>query len=126
MVGRPRLAAPRTDGKRSTRNRLPAYSASRGCRTERLRCVRNLELVDRGKQPIEAKGVTPGQLALGALRHGAGVVPIPGATHRPCLEENVAAAEIKLSAEEFERIDAAAPRSAAAGDRYPGTSTVNR
>jgi len=38
----------------------------------------------------------------------------------------MAAAEIELSEDELERIDAAAPRGAAAGERYPDMSTVNR
>ena len=88
---------------------------------------RNLELVDRVRELAEAKGVTPGQLALAWVLHqGADVVPIPGTKRRPYLEENMAAAEIELSEDELERIDAAAPRGAAAGERYPDMSTVNR
>ena len=88
---------------------------------------RNLELVDRVEEVAKAKDVTPGQLALAWVLHqGAGVVPIPGTKWRPYLEENMAAAEIELSEDELERIDAAAPRGAAAGERYPDMSTVNR
>ena len=74
-----------------------------------------------------AKHVTPSQLALAwLLAQGKDIVPIPGTKHRKYLEENVAATRIKLTREELERLDAAAPRGAAAGQRYPDMSTVNR
>jgi aryl-alcohol dehydrogenase-like predicted oxidoreductase len=88
---------------------------------------RNLELVDRVEEIAGEKGVTPGQLALAWVLHqGDDVVPIPGTKRRSYLEENVAAADIELSADELARIDEAAPVGAAAGDRYPDMSTVNR
>ena len=74
-----------------------------------------------------AKHVTPSQLALAwLLAQGKDIVPIPGTKHRKYLEENVAATRIKLTREELERFDAAAPKGAAAGQRYPDMSTVNR
>jgi aryl-alcohol dehydrogenase-like predicted oxidoreductase len=88
---------------------------------------RNLELVDRVQELAEAKDVTPSQLALAWVLHqGPDIVPIPGTKRRPYLEENVAASQIELTGQELERIDSAAPRGAAAGDRYPDMSTVNR
>jgi diketogulonate reductase-like aldo/keto reductase len=59
---------------------------------------------------------------------GKDVAPIPGTTTRAHLEENVAAAGIALSKEDLARIDAAAPKGAASGDRYPaaGMANVNR
>jgi aryl-alcohol dehydrogenase-like predicted oxidoreductase len=75
----------------------------------------------------EEKGVSPGQLALAWVLHrGEDIVPIPGTKRRPYLEENMAASEIELTAEDLERIDAAAPAGAASGDRYPDMSTVDR
>ena len=59
------------------------------------------------------------------LHQGQDIVPIPGTKHPQYLEENVAAAEIELGAEDLERIDAAAPRGAAAGERYADMSRVN-
>jgi aryl-alcohol dehydrogenase-like predicted oxidoreductase len=89
--------------------------------------ARNLELVDRVAEIAEEKGVTPSQLALAWVLHqGEDVVPIPGTKRRTYLEENLAAGGIELTSEELERIDAAAPSGAAAGDRYPDMSTVNR
>ena len=88
---------------------------------------RNLELVDRVGEIAEEKGVSPSQLALAWVLHrGKDIVPIPGTKRRPYLEENMAASEIELTSEDLERIDAAAPAGAAAGDRYPDMSTVDR
>lgn len=65
------------------------------------------------------RGVTPGQIALAWLLHrGPDIVPIPGTKRRGYLEENVAAAEVSLSAEEMETLDAALPPGTAAGPRY--------
>ncbi len=64
--------------------------------------------------------VTAAQIALAwVLARGEDIVPIPGTTKPHRVEENVAAAEIELSAEELERLDTAAPVGAAVGDRYP-------
>ena len=88
---------------------------------------RNLDLVARIAEIAGEKGVTPSQLALAWVLHrGDDIVPIPGTKRVRYLEENVAALEIALSAEELRRIDAAAPAGAAAGDRYADMSTVNR
>jgi aryl-alcohol dehydrogenase-like predicted oxidoreductase len=86
----------------------------------------NRALAERVKELAGEKGVTPGQLALAwVLSRGEHVVPIPGTKRRTYLEENLAAAEIELSAEDSERIAAAVP--AAAGARYDeqGMRTVN-
>ena len=53
-------------------------------------------------------------------------MPIPGTKRRKYLEENVAAVGITLTDEELRRIDEAAPKGAASGERYPDMSTVNR
>lgn len=91
---------------------------------------KNLELVEEVERLAEAKDVTPAQLALAWVLHqsqrASGVVPIPGTTNPDHLEENVAALEVSLSEEELDRIDEIAPVGAAAGDRYPDMSTVNR
>jgi aryl-alcohol dehydrogenase-like predicted oxidoreductase len=88
---------------------------------------KNLELVDKVKAIATAKGVTPSQLALAwLLAQGQDIVPIPGTKRRQYLEENVGAAEIKLTADELQQIEAVAPKGVAAGDRYADMSTVNR
>ena len=88
---------------------------------------RNLELVDRVSEIAEEKGVSASQLALAwVLRQGEDIVPIPGTKCRSYLEENLSASEVELSTEDLERIGEAAPSGAAAGDRYPDMSTVDR
>jgi aryl-alcohol dehydrogenase-like predicted oxidoreductase len=81
---------------------------------------RNLALVERVAGMARARGVTPAQLALAwVLAKGKDLVPIPGTRRRATLEENVAAASLKLTPEEVARLDAAAPPGVAAGTRYP-------
>jgi aryl-alcohol dehydrogenase-like predicted oxidoreductase len=86
----------------------------------------NLKLAERVKELAQEKGITSGQLALAwVLSRGEQIVPIPGTKRRSYLEENLAAADLELSAEESERIAEAVP--AAAGERYPAEAmrTVN-
>ncbi|HWF74175.1 MAG TPA: aldo/keto reductase [Solirubrobacteraceae bacterium] len=88
---------------------------------------RNLELLARVQELAAEHDCTPGQLALAWVMHqGEDVVPIPGTKRRSYLEQNVEATEIELSEEDLARIDEAAPIGAAAGDRYPDMSGVNR
>jgi aryl-alcohol dehydrogenase-like predicted oxidoreductase len=88
---------------------------------------KNLELVDRVSAVAKDKGVTPGQLALAwVLEQGSDIVPIPGTTRVEHLEENVAALQIHLAANDLDRICQAMPPSEVAGMRYPeaGMRTV--
>lgn len=88
--------------------------------------AKNLELVDRVKEIADEKGVTSSQLALAwVLAQGSDIVPIPGTKNTKYLDENIAALDIRLSAEELRRIDEAAPIGATAGDRYANMSNVN-
>jgi aryl-alcohol dehydrogenase-like predicted oxidoreductase len=65
------------------------------------------------------KGVSPGQIALAWLLHkGPDVVPIPGTKRRRYLEENVAAADVALSAGEMAALDAALAPENVRGPRY--------
>jgi aryl-alcohol dehydrogenase-like predicted oxidoreductase len=87
----------------------------------------NLQLVERVREIAEEKGVTPGQLALAWLLHqGEDIVPIPGTKRVRYLEENAAADDIALTPEDLERLDEAAPVGAAAGERYPDMSSIDR
>ncbi len=89
---------------------------------------RNLELVARVRELAAGKGVTPSQLAIAwVLAQGDDVVPIPGTRHVRYLEENAGALDVRLSGDELREIDAAFPKGAAAGERYPeaGMRTVN-
>lgn len=81
---------------------------------------KNLQLVDKLRELAAHKGVTPSQLALAwVMAKGDFIVPIPGTKRRDRLEENVAAAAIRLSPEELAAIEAVAPPGVAAGTRYP-------
>jgi len=81
---------------------------------------KNLDLVKRIETIAAEKRCTPSQLALAwVLAQGTDIVPIPGTKRRKYLEENVAALEVHLSAEDLRRIDEVAPKGVAAGPRYP-------
>ena len=71
-----------------------------------------------------AHHVTPAQVALAWLlaqgaEQGPDIVPIPGTKRRKYIEENCAAAELQLSAEEIAKLSAAFPPGVTAGTRYP-------
>jgi len=90
---------------------------------------RNLELVARVEELAREKKCTPSQLALAwVLAQGKDIVPIPGTKQRKYLEENVGALSLKLTPEDLRRLEEAAPRGAAAGDRYSpqGMRSINR
>jgi aryl-alcohol dehydrogenase-like predicted oxidoreductase len=61
-------------------------------------------------------GITPAQLALAWLLHqGDDIVPIPGTRQPAHIDSNVAAVDIRLTADDLARIDALAPAGLAAG-----------
>jgi aryl-alcohol dehydrogenase-like predicted oxidoreductase len=81
---------------------------------------KNLDLVVKIEEIAREKKCTAAQLALAwVLAHGEDIVPIPGTKRRKYLEQNIAAADIKLSAADLARINQAAPKGVAAGLRYP-------
>jgi aryl-alcohol dehydrogenase-like predicted oxidoreductase len=81
---------------------------------------KNLDLVNRVEEIAKEKRCTPAQLALAwVLAQDKNIVPIPGTKRRKYLEDNVAALNVKLSAEDLRRIDEIFPSGAAAGPRYP-------
>jgi len=83
----------------------------------------NLTLVAVIRQVAEARGVTPGQVALAWVQaQGDDVVPIPGTKRRTYLVENVAALDLELTADETARLDAFTP----AGERTPDMAWVGR
>jgi aryl-alcohol dehydrogenase-like predicted oxidoreductase len=100
------------------RGRLPRFTAEA--------FAANRKIVDRIEELAREKNVLPGQLALAWVLHQcADVVPIPGTKRRAYLEQNVAAAEVRLSADELALLDEAAPRGVAVGDRYADMSSVD-
>jgi aryl-alcohol dehydrogenase-like predicted oxidoreductase len=89
--------------------------------------AKNLQIVARVKEFAAERGVTPGQLALAwVLAQGDDIVPIPGTKRQKWLEENVGASAVALSPADLRSIAEAFPVGAAAGDRYPDMSGVNR
>lgn len=84
---------------------------------------KNLLLVDKIRKLANEKGCTASQLALAwVMAQGNDIFPIPGTKRVKYLEENIAAAEIKLSVEELAEINTIAPKDVAAGTRYPAAS----
>lgn len=82
---------------------------------------KNLDLVRPLEDMARKKGCRPGQLALAwLLARDRSIVPIPGTKRKARLEENVAAAEVRLTPEEVASLQEAIPAGAAAGTRYPG------
>jgi aryl-alcohol dehydrogenase-like predicted oxidoreductase len=97
------------DGRRSAHPRFQAENFAH-----------NRELVARIEAIAKEKDCTPAQLTLAwVLAQGEDVVAIPGTRSRQRLDENLGALRVKLSAADLARIDAAVPRGAAAGTRYP-------
>ncbi|HTV21315.1 MAG TPA: aldo/keto reductase [Polyangiaceae bacterium] len=86
----------------------------------------NLRLAQKVRLFASDRGWSPAQLALAwVLARGNDVVPIPGTKRRVYLEENLKAADVKLSAADVARLDAELP--AVAGERYDrtGMQTLN-
>jgi aryl-alcohol dehydrogenase-like predicted oxidoreductase len=82
--------------------------------------ARNLQLVAAVEAMAKAKGCTPGQIALAwLLAQDSDIVPIPGTKRSARVDENVAATNVSLSADEVAKLSAALPPGAAAGGRYP-------
>jgi aryl-alcohol dehydrogenase-like predicted oxidoreductase len=81
---------------------------------------KNLDLVSRISEMAKEKGYEPGQLALTwILAQGEYIVPIFGTKRRSYLEENIAALQVKLTAEDMKSIEEIFPKDAASGARYP-------
>jgi len=81
---------------------------------------RNAELLAPIEKIAAAKKCTPAQVALAWVHaQGADIVPIPGTKRHQYLEQNVAALEINLTAEEIAALRKAFPPGVTAGMRYP-------
>jgi aryl-alcohol dehydrogenase-like predicted oxidoreductase len=79
----------------------------------------NQALVDQVATLARAKAATPGQVALAwLLAQHPWIVPIPGTRRRERLEENVAATQVALSADDIADLNASAARIGVHGERY--------
>lgn len=80
---------------------------------------RNLRLVDALRQVAETRGASVAQIAIAwVLARGNDIVPLVGARRRDRLAEALGALDLALSASDIAAIEAAAPKGAAAGQRY--------
>jgi aryl-alcohol dehydrogenase-like predicted oxidoreductase len=80
----------------------------------------NQALVDLLGRIAEAKGATPAQVALAwLLAQKPWIVPIPGTRRLERLEENLAAANLKLTTDDLAQIETAAEQIKIHGARYP-------
>ncbi|GAC1417703.1 MAG: aldo/keto reductase [Candidatus Velthaea sp.] len=88
---------------------------------------KNLDVVERVRDVADELGATPAQVALAwVLAQGEDIVTIPGTKRLERLEENVGATVLRLSKDQLARIEAAAPKGVATGQRYADMSSVNR
>ena len=90
-------------------------------KTENL--VRNVELVAQLDAMAQARGISNAQLAIAwLLAQGEEVIPIPGTNQVTNLEQNVAAVDIVLGADEIRRLSEIFAPGAGAGERYQPTA----
>jgi aryl-alcohol dehydrogenase-like predicted oxidoreductase len=79
----------------------------------------NEELVNRVRILAEAKGASPGQIALAwLLAQQPWIVPIPGTRRRGRIDENAGSAQVALSSDDVADLDALAAQVGVRGDRY--------
>jgi aryl-alcohol dehydrogenase-like predicted oxidoreductase len=102
-----------TLGDRDFRRRNPRFTGEAG--------QKNLAIVDAVRKVADARGVSPAQVALAWVyaqqeRLGVSLAPIPGTKRVKWLEQNVAALDIILTADELATLDPLATR--VAGARY--------
>ncbi len=80
----------------------------------------NQAVVDLVRRVADAKGATPGQVALAwLLARQPWIVPIPGTRRLERLEENLGAADLTLTDQDVAELDDASARITVVGERYP-------
>ena len=114
-----KLEATTTFGESDFRSIVPRFSP------EAMQA--NQGLVDLVKTIAATKQVTPAQIALAwLLAQEPWIVPIPGTTKLHRLEENLAAADVTLTAADLAEIERALATVTVQGDRYPASYQTNR
>jgi aryl-alcohol dehydrogenase-like predicted oxidoreductase len=87
--------------------------------------ARNVELLAALRAVAAGHRATPAQVAIAwLLAKGEDIVPIPGTKRVARLEEDAAAADLSLTAEDMARLEAAFPPGITAGERYPADQLV--
>jgi aryl-alcohol dehydrogenase-like predicted oxidoreductase len=82
----------------------------------------NLALVEALRGVAAARGITVAQAAIAwVAAQGEDIVPLVGARRRDRLAEALGATAVQLAAEDLAAIEAAVPKGAAAGERYPAS-----
>jgi aryl-alcohol dehydrogenase-like predicted oxidoreductase len=80
----------------------------------------NQAVVDLARRVADAKGATPGQVALTwLLNQKPWIAPIPGTRRLERLEENLGAADLSLTPDDLAELDDASARIQFQGERYP-------
>ncbi|MFF7378349.1 aldo/keto reductase [Streptomyces massasporeus] len=98
-------------GEGDVRTTIPRFSAENR--------ATNQALVDHVTALAQAKGATPGQVALAwLLAQHPSIVPIPGTRRLSRVEENIGATQLPLSADELADLNELAGRIGVQGDRY--------
>jgi aryl-alcohol dehydrogenase-like predicted oxidoreductase len=98
-------------GKGDMRSNMPRFQGER--------FIANATLVAELSIIAETRGCTPGQLSLAwLLAQGDYIAPIPGTKRLKYLEENAAAADLQLTAEDVDALDVLFAASNISGERY--------
>jgi aryl-alcohol dehydrogenase-like predicted oxidoreductase len=80
----------------------------------------NQAVVDLVRRVADARGATPGQVALAwLLAQQSWIAPIPGTRRIERLEENLGAAALALSPEDISELTTASAQIQVVGERYP-------
>jgi len=105
-------------GKRDFRSMSPRFQG------ENL--YHNLALVDALRAIAAAKGVSVAQIAIAwVASRGDDILPLVGARRRDRLTEALGALDVTLGAADLAAIEAAVPKGAALGERYPAAQLVH-
>jgi aryl-alcohol dehydrogenase-like predicted oxidoreductase len=93
---------------------------SAGPRFQGENLERNLALVEALRGVAEARGASVAQVAIAwVAAQGPDIVPLVGARRRDRLTEALGAVQLTLGPDDLAAIEAALPKGAVAGDRYP-------
>ena len=80
---------------------------------------RNLALVEALRAEAKARGASVAGIAIAwVMAQGADIIPVIGARRRVQLDEALGALDIKLGPDDLAALERAAPKGAAAGERY--------